>query len=278
MDKMLIFKYLTIFAVILAGAVSLSAQTFDASNDKMLSGSYFVREVLISGQDPSTGVIDSAVSATGTVVFDGNGGYTFSGQVTSSVSGTSSAPLTGTYQVSSSGLMNMTSLADPTDVVFGGVAALGPSAFVASATEGTNVDMMIAIPAGTSSTNSALTGSYSAGMIDFLNANVSMVREATFALNADGAGNLGTVSVSGNGRESRGHADDTDGSGSDLLAVRPGKRERELRRFVGIAIAQRHKKVIHIRGPEHCYRRFTHWLRPPDCDPFADRYRYKRQR
>jgi uncharacterized protein (TIGR03437 family) len=93
--------------------------------------------------------------------------------------------------------MNMTSLADPTDVVWGGVAALGPSAFVASATEGSNVDIMIAIPAGSNVTNSSLTGSYSAGTIDFLNADVTMVREATFTLNPDGAGNLGSVSVAG---------------------------------------------------------------------------------
>ena len=93
--------------------------------------------------------------------------------------------------------MNMTSLADPTDVVWGGVAALGPSAFVASATEGSNVDIMIAIPAGSGGSNASFKGQYVTGYIDFLNADPTMVREANFGLTPDGAGNLGTLSVSG---------------------------------------------------------------------------------
>jgi uncharacterized protein (TIGR03437 family) len=191
-------EYLRILSGVLLLAASLAAQTFDTSGNTTLHGDYFVREVLISGQDPVTGSLNSAVSAIGVATFDGKGDYIFAGQVTSSVNGTSSAPHTGTYQVSSSGLMNMTSLADPTDVVWGGVAALGPSAFVASATEGGNVDIMIAIPAGSNVTNSSLTGNYSVGTIDFLNANATMVREATFTLTPTGTGSLGSsVSVSG---------------------------------------------------------------------------------
>jgi uncharacterized protein (TIGR03437 family) len=178
-------------------AATVSAQNFDTSGNGTLHGDYFVREVLISGQNPATGTLTSAASAIGVVTFDGNGNYTFAGQVTSTASGSSTTPLNGTYQVGSNGLMNMTSLADQTDIVWGGVAAIGPSAFVASATEGSNVDIMIAIPAGSNVTNSALKGSYAAGAIDFLNADVTMVRDATFTLNPDGAGNLGALSVSG---------------------------------------------------------------------------------
>jgi uncharacterized protein (TIGR03437 family) len=191
----------TEFSRILAGVLlfgaSLAAQTFDNSGNATLHGDYFVREVLISGQDPVTGTLNSAVSAIGVVTFDGKGNYTFAGRVASSFTATPIVPAAGTYEVSSSGLMQMTSLADQTDVVWGGVAALGPSAFVASATEANNVDIMIAIPAGSNVTNSSFKGSYSAGTIDFLNANVTMVREATLTLNPDGAGNLNAVSVSG---------------------------------------------------------------------------------
>jgi uncharacterized protein (TIGR03437 family) len=192
-----LIRHLQILAGVLLLAATVLAQNFDTSGDGTLHGDYFVREVLISGQNPTTGTLTSAVSAIGVVTFDGKGNYTFAGQVTSSASGPSTKPLEGIYQVGSNGLMNMTSLADQTDIVWGGVAAIGPSAFVASATEGSNVDIMIAIPAGSNVTNNSLKGSYTAGTIDFLNADVTMVRDATFTLNPDGAGNLGTLSVSG---------------------------------------------------------------------------------
>jgi uncharacterized protein (TIGR03437 family) len=184
---------LTIFLT----SLTSSAQSFDTSGDATLQGDYFVREVLITGQNLTTGTLNSAVSATGVVTFDGKGGYKFAGQIRNSATGTTSPSLTGTYQVSSAGLMNMTSLADQTDTVFGGVAAIGPSAIVASATERTNVDILIAIPAGSNVTNGSLKGNYKAGLIDFFNADVTMTRQATFTLTADGAGNLGNVSVSG---------------------------------------------------------------------------------
>jgi uncharacterized protein (TIGR03437 family) len=174
------------------------AQTFDTSGNGMLHGDYFVREVLAAGQNPSTGAITSATSAIGVVTFDGKGDFTFAGQVMTSGSTTpTTSSISGVYGVGSNGLMYMTSLADTADVVYGGVAAVGPAAFVASATEGLNVDIMIAIPAGSNVSNASLNGSYTTGYINFLNADPTMVREATFTLNPNGGGSLGTVSVSG---------------------------------------------------------------------------------
>src|ERR1022692_2754223 len=158
------FFYLFIPAIVcLVNAIPAAAQSFDNSGNGTLKGDYFVREILIAGQN-AIGAIPSAGSVMGIATFDGAGNYTFKGQGTSTAAlGTVTAEtLTGTYQASASGLFVMTSLIDQTDICYGGIAAIGPSAFVASATEGTNVDMLVAIPAGKSVTAASFNGAYTA--------------------------------------------------------------------------------------------------------------------
>jgi uncharacterized protein (TIGR03437 family) len=182
-----------------------SAQNPDTSGNASLKGAYFVREVMMTGA--ADGSVASAGSAVGVATFDGNGNYTFTGQGTSLASGPNSAlSVTGTYSVAANGFFQMQSLvANSTssvfgnDTEFGGVSALGPSAFVASTTEGDNVAMMVGIPIGSGVSNSSFSGNYTAGTIDFPNADITSVREATFNLTADGAGNLGNVATSGAG-------------------------------------------------------------------------------
>ncbi|HEY3836631.1 MAG TPA: hypothetical protein VGL72_08665, partial [Bryobacteraceae bacterium] len=164
------------------------AQNFDTSNNGALHGDYFVREVLITGQN-NNGSITSASSAIGVATFDGNGNYTFSG------SGGKNA--TGVYAVASNGLLYIQSFVDGTQYAYGGLSSVGPNAFVASATEGTSGDILVAIPAGSSATNSALSGNYTAGYFGFANTSVNQVREATFNFSADGSGNLSNATVSG---------------------------------------------------------------------------------
>ena len=72
-----------------------------------------------------------------------------------------------------------------------------PSAFVASATEGTSCDIIVAMPAGASASAASLSGNYTAGYVGFPGANVSQVRQASFGFTANGAGVLSNVSVSG---------------------------------------------------------------------------------
>jgi uncharacterized protein (TIGR03437 family) len=91
----------------------------------------------------------------------------------------------------------MQSFIDGSQYAYGGVAGVGPSAFVASATEGTSGDIIVAIPAGSSTAVSSLNGNYTAGYVNFPNSDVTQVREAAFNFSADGAGNLSNVSVTG---------------------------------------------------------------------------------
>lgn len=178
-------------------AVPIFSQTFDASGTGLLKGNYFVREVLITGQN-TDGTIMSAQSAIGTVAFDGNGGYSFTGQGASSSSGANAnLRFDGTYKVAANGFLRMTCLVDNSDVDYGGISALGPSAFVASATEGSSVSVLVGIPAGSNVNNGAFRGNYSTGYLDFLNADINMLRQANFRLAPDGAGTLGSVSVTG---------------------------------------------------------------------------------
>ena len=186
------------FSAALLLAAAAFGQNFDNSNVAAVHGDYFVREILISGQN-ADGTITSAKSLIGVATFDGKGSFTFTGQSAASASAGTAANLTatGSYQVAANGFIKLTSLADNTDTCFGGISALGPAAFVASATEGTGVDILIAIPAGANVSNATFKGAYTAGFIDFLNGQAGNLRQGFFNATADGAGKLGAVAVSG---------------------------------------------------------------------------------
>jgi uncharacterized protein (TIGR03437 family) len=197
-------------AIVLSGAVNISgtAQTFDSSATGTVKGAYFVRQVLTI-PDANTSAILRAVSLIGTMTFDGAAGtYSFTGQLMDSQSGSAQAfSTTGGYAVSANGFAQ---IANPihnflspgsagSDIEYGAVGALGPVAIIASSTENSNGynDVFIAIPAGSGVTNGSLQGTYRTGYIDYLQANVSQVRDGFFSLTSNGSGSFGTVSVTG---------------------------------------------------------------------------------
>jgi uncharacterized protein (TIGR03437 family) len=180
-----------------AFTISISAQTVDSTGNGMLKGPYFVRQVLTL-PDQNTSAITNATSILGTITFDGAGKYSFTGQKMESTGGTASAYSTnGTYSVASNGTLQIQSPIDNTDTEFGGLGAAGPSAIVASATEGDYDDIFIAIPAGSAFSNSSIQGSYRFGFLDFLGANASQVRDGFFTATSNGSGSFGNVSVNG---------------------------------------------------------------------------------
>ena len=168
-------------------AAAAFGQNFDTSNNAALKGNYFVREVMINGQN-ANGTITTSRSAMGTITFDGAGNFQFIG---------TPANVSGTYGAGANGFLYITSLLDSTQDAYGTLSGVGPSAFVASATEGGTADMMVAIPAGTTASAASLKGNYTAGYVSFPNADVTLVREASFTFTADGAGNLSNVAVAG---------------------------------------------------------------------------------
>jgi uncharacterized protein (TIGR03437 family) len=188
--------------VLAFAAVAAHAQTapvFDNSGNGTLKGTFFVRQILAANVDPNSSAIGRAVSLTGTMTFDGNGNYNFSGQITDTMAGTSATAynVSGLYAAAANGLMQIQNPIDTTQIDYGGVGGIGPSAIIASATEtnGLYNDVFVAIPISTG-TNS-VQGSYQMGFIDFLQGNASEVRDGYFGLAASGSGSFSNTTVSG---------------------------------------------------------------------------------
>ncbi len=111
------FAPLLVFISFCAGlAAPAAAQTFDNSANSQLNGQYFVRQVLTTNLDSNTSAIGRAISIIGAMIFDGNGNYTFIGQMTDSTAGTAGAAYstTGTYAVASNGLVQILNPIDTT--------------------------------------------------------------------------------------------------------------------------------------------------------------------
>ncbi len=187
-------------SALLVAVIPLAAQNFDTSGNGTLKGDYFVRQVSLTNLNQNTSAVGRAISLTGTMTFDGNGNYTFSGQMMDTqAGGVKSYSISGGYAVQPNGLAQIQNPIDPTgkDAEFGAVGALGPSAIVASSTESTYRDIFIAIPAGTGGSNGSIQGSFQAGFIDFLGGNASQVRDGYFTLASNGSGSFGNISVAG---------------------------------------------------------------------------------
>jgi uncharacterized protein (TIGR03437 family) len=177
----------------------LPAQTFDASGNSMLNGAYYMRDVAYSGVS-EVGVIGLAQTLYGTITFDGQGHYQFSGQFANSMSSVVSPyQVSGTYSVMPSGLANLQNpLPQNASITMYGAA--GASGVVASSTESGLHDFLIAIPAGSgNATNKDVTGSFTGGLMDVPQANVNLALSAYFNLVPDGAGGFAGITVSGSG-------------------------------------------------------------------------------
>jgi uncharacterized protein (TIGR03437 family) len=185
---------------LVAAAATAQIYDFDNSANATLKGKYFVREVVLLNLS-ATGGIGEALGATGIATFDGAGNYTFSGQIADSASttGTSGASSSGTYAVAANGFLRIAGFASNGAIAYGGVGAVGPSAFTASATENSTsvFDLIVGIPIGSSVSNASLKGAYNAVYLNFPQAAIGQTRQAYMPLQADGAGGFGAVTATG---------------------------------------------------------------------------------
>src|SRR5205807_1763012 len=118
-------------ATILCAIAGISAsgqnfQNFDTSGNSLLSGSYFVRQVLTSNLNQSNSAIGRARSLIGTMTFDGNGKYTFTGQLMDSQGGSTaqSYSTSGTYSAAANGMVQIQNPIDSKDFEYGGIGAV----------------------------------------------------------------------------------------------------------------------------------------------------------
>ena len=169
-----------------------AAQTWDASGNGMLNGTYYFREVIYVTS--STGALSRGISLYGNISFNGSGAYSISctGCVMDSSYGVpQSYSVSGTYSISASGYGFLSSPISSTDYVYGLVSQQG--IFVGSSTESGFNDLFIAAPlASPMPTAASFKGSYWLADMDTPNGISSM-----FQVNPDGAGNLGNVTLTG---------------------------------------------------------------------------------
>ncbi len=178
---------------------AIAQSGFDNSANATLAGTYYIRELMVTNVS-ATGTIGQAQSAFGTISFSPEGGFTFNGEVMSSASKTglpsTGVSVNGSFGVAANGFLQMQSLLSTTanntpDTLRGGVGIIGPSAFVASATEGPNFDMIVGIPMATGLQLSSYQGAYDFVYIDFLEAQAALARNAWFTMNSLGNGTAG---------------------------------------------------------------------------------------
>ena len=172
-----------------------AAQTWDASGNGMLNGTYYFREVIYFVS--STGA-SSEDALYGTIAFNGSGTYSINCTVYDSYYGPQSCgitgfnlPTSGTYSIAASGYGFLSSPISSSVKIYGLVSQ--QHIFVGSSTESGFNDLFIAAPLATPMpTNATFQGSYWLADMDAPNGIGSM-----FQANPDGAGNLGNVTVTG---------------------------------------------------------------------------------
>ncbi len=188
----------TLLVVLLFGACAWQARAqaaFDSSGDGQLNGAYYMRQVFYFVSDDS-GDLGDATNIQGEITFNGAGGYTFTGTLFDYASGAKSPTSftgSGSYVISASGEGYISAL-NPSYTSDQIIGLVSHGVFIGSSTETGNGynDLMIAAPIGSVATNSTLNGSYSAAYFD-----PTFPGDALFTMNANGAGNIGTVNVQG---------------------------------------------------------------------------------
>src|SRR5271170_8076443 len=108
----------TLFLLALAAfpRPSFAQLLYDSSGDEMLNGAYYMREVFYVPQQSQApiGTVGEAINIQGTITFDGNGNWSFSGSLLDSGNGTitptTGLTTTGTYAISASGMGYITAI------------------------------------------------------------------------------------------------------------------------------------------------------------------------
>ncbi|HXA52565.1 MAG TPA: hypothetical protein VNV86_19750 [Candidatus Acidoferrum sp.] len=177
---------------IVAACVSTAALAQLPSNAS-LKGAYYVRYL---GEDTRNG--GSVLSFSGTMTFDGAGKYTLSGAGNNSKT-TLKFNTSGNYSVLSNALVVIDNAFDTSGTTASGpiYGGLGTGLISGSSTEGAYCDLFVAVPAATAGTNATLSGTYNVASLEFLGGSLTATRDTFFPMNADGAGNLGNVTIKG---------------------------------------------------------------------------------
>jgi len=189
------------FLLLLAAAVwPAAAQSWDTSGNSLLKGTYYFREVAYAVGD-NYGDLQDAVALYNTVTFDGNGKYTMTGATVIDAAQGAYPPqnFSGAYSIAASGYGFLSNPLASGAVIYGLVSQAG--IFVGSSTESGFNDLFMAVPVTSGVTVANLKGSYTFAAMDMTTSlyqgSVAYALGYMFQVNPDGAGNLGTFTMSG---------------------------------------------------------------------------------
>ena len=213
------------------GLAAAAGQTQDNSQNALLKGSYRFRHLAFQNVDSTYNPTEITASS-GTITFDGAGGYVISGTTVDNVF-TSGQPqplnVSGTYAIGASGggyLANPIYPTDPDAFIYGAVAQ---GVYTGSSTESNgdgNIfnDIFMAIPVGTAPTNAGFTTPYQTGVLDFTAANSTAIKNALFKLSPNGKGGFANFTLSGQAANQIRNRADTIGDRRHLQLRRGWKR------------------------------------------------------
>ncbi len=188
--------------LVLIGAGTALAQSWDTSGNSKLNGSFFFRQVLYAVAD-QYGDIGEAAALYGTISFHGDGTYSIAASTVNYIdSGAGSGILpaeSGTYSISASGYGFISNPFVTGDFIYGSVSN---GVFVGSSTDnaGGYNDFFVAA-ASSGATAASFNGSYSLAYMTFpFNmgyGDPAYVYDVLATLNPNGLGSAGTMNVTG---------------------------------------------------------------------------------
>ncbi|HEY2844793.1 MAG TPA: hypothetical protein VGJ09_14125 [Bryobacteraceae bacterium] len=192
---------LLVLLILASSAAALAADSvaWDSSGNGLLSGTYNFREVMWR----SKGDVHR-VAIYGAITFDGNvlnGRYTLVSSIfDSNATSVQAFSTSGGYRISASG---MGFLDDPIRLNAGSASSVvwgvvSHGVFVGSSTDDGINDLFVAAQApAPAPTNASFNGSFRAVAANFPTGNVTDARDLQFALNPNGQGSLGSLSING---------------------------------------------------------------------------------
>ena len=178
------------------GCLALAGIAFGQGLDnRSLTGRYYVRQTSLVNP-PAAGVFTDTRSLAGSITFDGNGAFVFSGQQLLGNAAAAAVNGNGTYSVKSNGFVTMTNLLRAGESMN---ARMGDGVLAASTTDSASgvFDLLVAVaaPAG-GVTSAALNGEWWVASLEMTGGSALLARNAYFKLTAAN-GNFGATIVSG---------------------------------------------------------------------------------
>lgn len=202
--------YLRAALALLLFAGTASPQTL---NNASLTGKYYFAQLLVTA---AQGSATAAQNLSGSITFNGQGAYTYTGKLGQANGAPAASTGSGTYALASDGTVTLSNPIRNTLRVLGRLSGDGSVLLGASteAADNTN-DILIAIKAPTGSvTNAVLTGTYTGGSLQIPNGTSAAMKSAVVTLVAGGNGQFSRVTAVGHAADQSGRNVSQDATGS----------------------------------------------------------------